>query len=262
MANNSSESGLEQLQQRSSIQPSVINLDDLTHFLNAFFVQHQFAKDEPGGIYRPSSRPIQRLGLVLEPWANLSEWAIAERLDALFLHRPWMLQLDQLPADLGIIAYHLGFDERLTLGFNPRLAVALNLTNLEPMGEKAGRTIGMVGTVLPQQGDRSMSLRNRYYTQLADIFGGLESIQNPSEQPPSRVAVVGAMTDALVREAAQRGAELYITGQFRTPAEPAVQETGMSVAVVGHQRSEEWGLRALAGVLRDRWSHLTVVLPL
>jgi hypothetical protein len=33
------------------------------------------------------------------------------------------------------------------------------------------------------------------------------------------------------------------------------------VFVVGHRRSEEWGLRALAGVLRERWSALEVVLP-
>ena len=77
----------------------------------------------------------------------------------------------------------------------------------------------------------------------------------------SRVAVVGAMTDALVREAASRGADVYTTGQLRQPAQAAVLETGIGVVGVGHRRCEEWGLRALAGVLCERWSRLEVILP-
>jgi len=74
------------------------------------------------------------------------------------------------------------------------------------------------------------------------------------------VAVVAAMTDPLVREAA-RGAEVYVMGHFRQPAKEAVLNTGIGVIVVGHRRSEEWGLRALAGVLRERWCGLEVLLP-
>lgn len=39
----------------------------------------------------------------------------------------------------------LVFDERLTVGFNPYLAEALNLGGLELLGEKQGRILGMVG---------------------------------------------------------------------------------------------------------------------
>lgn len=53
---------------------------------------------------------------------------------------------------------------------------------------------------------------------------------------------------------------IYITGQLRQPAQAAVLETGISVVGVGHHRCEQWGLRALAGVLRERWSRLEVVL--
>lgn len=74
-----------------------------------------------------------------------------------------------------------------------------------------------------------------------------------------RVAVVGAMTDALVREAADRGAQIYVTGQYRQPAREAVRETGIGVIAVGHRRSEIWGLRALAGVIRERWSMIEVI---
>ena len=64
------------------------------------------------------------------------------------------------------------------------------------------------------------------------------------------MAVVGAMTDALVREAHARGIGAYVTGQWRQPAARAVRETGLGIVVLGHRRSELWGLRALAGLLR------------
>ena len=69
------------------------------------------------------------------------------------------------------------------------------------------------------------------------------------------------MSDALVREADVRGADLYVTGQLRQPAEIAAVETGIGVIAVGHRRSEEWGLRAIAHVLQERWYELEVVLP-
>ena len=91
------------------------------------------------------------------------------------------------------------------------------------------------------------------------MFGGLEAEAVPDRAAPvSRVAVVGAMTDALVREAAARGAGLYVTGQLRQPARAAAAATGIAVAAVGHARSERWGVRALAHLVAERWGGVRV----
>jgi len=231
----------------------MIDLDQLTQFLNQLFLAHQFELD-PSGIYRSSPRPIQRLGLALEPWPHLAEWVAAKQIDALFLHRPWKLEEQLLPADVGVVAYHLAFDERLTLGFNPWLASSLGLSELEELGYKAGRPIGMLGRLSPQPFEH-------FCDRVQDVLGGYESVKPGNLPEIAKVAVVGAMTDALIQEAKSRGVEVYITGQWRHPAEAAVRETGINVIVVGHRRSELWGLQALAGVLRDRWPQLEVILP-
>ena len=62
-----------------------------------------------------------------------------------------------------------------------------------------------------------------------------------------------AMTKKLVFEAAARGADLYITGQWRAHAEEAVRETGIGVITVGHERSEMWGLKLLARLLEEEF---------
>ncbi len=231
----------------------MIGLNDIAQFLNYFFAVHSYGEDQ-NGVYLPSSRPIARFGLALEPWVGLTEWASAEQLDALFLHRPWQLQPGQLAADIGVLAYHLAFDENLTLGFNSRLATVLGMSNLEVLGEKQGRSLGMIGNI-PTQDFPSFC---RY---VDAVFGGYDEAIGDDTREILRVGVVGAMNDALVREAADRGVDVYITGQLRLPAQAAVLETGIGIVAVGHRRSEEWGLRALAGVLGDRWSRLEVILP-
>jgi putative NIF3 family GTP cyclohydrolase 1 type 2 len=230
----------------------MVYLTDLTQFLDRCFAVERYGGDQ-GGVYRPSSRPIRRLGLALEPWPGLSNWVAEEGIDSLFLHRPWRLP-PGLPADqIGIVAYHLAFDEHLTVGLNRRLADVLLMDAVVTLGEKEGRPIGMIGNVAAQS-------FAEHSTQIRAIFGGYDQAHPSAISPITSVAVVGAMNDALVREAAARGAQSYITGQWRQPARNAVVETGIGVVAVGHRRSEEWGLRALAGMIRERWAGLEVVL--
>lgn len=238
----------------------LIRLEALAKFLDGYFDVEAFPGDA-NGIYRPSSRPVRRIGLALEPWNELADWAERAKLDALFLHRPWKLELARLdacaasnsdPEPLGILAYHLAFDEKLTIGYNARLGDALGMTELETCGEKEGRPIGMLGRIAEQSS-------TAFQEQVKAIFGGLESVQSGKSATVTTVATVGAMTEKLVREAADHGAEAYVTGQFRVAAQQAVADTGMMVIEVGHRRSEVWGLRALGGVLQERWAGLNVV---
>ena len=154
--------------------------------------------------------------------------------------------MQTLPEDIGILASHLPFEERLALGFNPRLADALEMTCLEPIGRRKGRPLGMLGDVPPQT-------VAAFYRSVSDIFGGREDARTCERNEVTKVAVVGAMTADLMREASERGAEVYVTGQMRQPAREALLDTGLGLIVVGHRRSEEWALRTLAHVLRERF---------
>ena len=225
--------------------PNLLRLFDET--LNASLFADT---DEPNGWFLPPARPVDRLGLALEPWPTLDEWMAAERLDAVFLHRPWNLSDPQRrtlqSAGTGVLAYHLAFDERLTTGFNPALAAVCGWGEPAVLGRKAGRPLGML-CALP-----TPVAFDVVTAQLRSEFGGLEQVTAPApdDEPIMRAAVVGAMTDALVREAHERGAGVYVTGQWRQPARAAVRETGLGIVALGHRRSELWGLHTLARLLR------------
>ena len=234
-------------------------LSDLNNFLSLYFSAERFG-DDHNGIYKTSDepdKPVKRMGLLLEPFPKLADWTKRNRLDALFIHRPWKLEKMKPPAEeVGVLAYHYAFDELLTTGYNPRLADALLMRELEVLGHKEGRPLGMIGDV-PKVNVEI------FRAQIEEVFGALEgaylSAAEPGEEV-TRVCVVGAMRDPLVREAHERGARVYITGQYRDHAQDAVDDTGMNILEIGHGRCERWGLRALAGVLRERYTDLFVII--
>ncbi|GAA4462085.1 hypothetical protein GCM10023189_38320 [Nibrella saemangeumensis] len=234
-----------------------VKLDLLVHFLAGYFNVGRYPADEQGGVFRPSDRPVGRIGLAVEPWPGLNDWLIRHQPDALWIHRPWKLDLSALPVGLSILYHHLPFDEHLTMGFSRPIAKAFQLDSLEEIGYKQApslpaRPIGMIGRAVESSLQHWISL-------ITNEFGGFDSISEGSHSLISRVAVVGAMNEALIREAADQGVQLYLTGQYRPSAGRAVAETGMSVIAVGHGRSEAWGLRALAGILQEGWPELEVV---
>ena len=247
---------------------STFLINDLADFLQKELSIERFPETEQGGIYYPSKRPVRRLGLALEPFFRLYDWADEAQIDALWLHRPWKIDLSRLPPDIGVIAHHLPFDEALTVGYNRYLASKLGaIGNIQPIGYKKSsddsgidlppRPIGMLIDIPPQEFD---ILLERVKT----IFDGYDRAEagygSGGWRPDSyRVAVVGAMTDALIREADEKGAHLYLTGAYRKAGQQAVDDTGIAVIAAGHRRSEEWGMRILADILEEHLSIECVV---
>ncbi|HYW11456.1 MAG TPA: Nif3-like dinuclear metal center hexameric protein [Longimicrobium sp.] len=202
---------------------------------------------EPPTVFIASDGPVRRLGLALEPGPGLAEWVDADRLDAVFLHRPWGVADAGLPADTGILASHAPFDHRLTVGANPDPARDLRMRDPHPFGDKDGRRIGMIGDVEP-------AAPATLVARITDLFGGVDEVLPGRAESIRRIALAGAMTDAMVREAAARGAELYVTGQVRQPGRRAAAETGIGIVAVGHARSEVYGLRLLSDAIGRRFS--------
>jgi putative NIF3 family GTP cyclohydrolase 1 type 2 len=228
------------------------SLTQIAEYLNNYLRVGDFPHDL-NGIYRSSERLVSRIGLALEPFPDLEHWVDTYSLDAVCLHRPWKLEMTPAlnRACIGFLAYHLPFDERLTTGYNPFLASALGMSNLQAFGEKDGRPIGMVGDLFPVG-------FNQLRSQLVQEFNGEETTLAGIKNPIKRLAVAGAMTSDLVNQAAQLQADAYLTGQWRKDAYPAILSHGLALFATGHHRCEMWGLKALGQVLQQQWGSLKV----
>jgi putative NIF3 family GTP cyclohydrolase 1 type 2 len=191
------------------------------------------------GLLADGGRAVARAGVALDP----SPWIATAGLDAVVLHRPW--ELEPAPG-LTVVAAHEALDHELTPGAGgTRVAEALGLRSTAPLGE-----LGLVGDV---------EAPDRWRERLELCFGGLEAWRGGGDAPVRRVALVGALRPALVRAAADAGAGLYVTGQWRPRARDAVDAAGVAVAAVGHERVERWALRTLAALLRERLPGVEIV---
>ena len=232
-------------------------LADLAATLAVHVDAARYERDgDPAGVWIASDRPVRRLGLRLEagpaPYAWLRDApgsGPGHAVDALLVHRPFGLWPARLPDGVGVLAVHRALDDLVWTG--GALARALGMTpDADPL-RRDGEPVGLVGPV----GDE-----DAFEERLETLLGGVEAeAGEPLENLVGRVAVVGAMTEALVLEASSRGAAFYVTGQMRSPAAAAVRQTAMRVVAVGQARSERWGLRLLAARLAEAWPGLEVV---
>ena len=232
--------------------PALPTLADLATTLAPYVDAERYTREgDPAGVWIASDRPVHCLGLRLDAGRAPYGWLRGD-VDALLVHRPFGLWPARLPAGLGVLAVHRALDDRFATGHNPALAAALGLAlDAEPL-RRGGAVVGMVGTLEDAAADAE--------ARVVAAFGGAEATAGePLDEATARVAVVGAMTEALVRDAAARGAGLYVTGQMRPPAMEAVGQTGMRVVAVGQRRSERWGLRHVGGLLAAAFPGLAVV---
>lgn len=189
-------------------------------------------------LFRPGPDEVRRLALALEP-GDLPPTLEA---DALFLHRARRVG-DAWPG-LGVLGAHDGFDLHLTTGPNRRLARALGWTEVREV-VREGKLAGITATP-PQRTWREVRAAI-----LAELGGEDDSWPPAPDAPlPLRLALMNAMNPGLIRQVADMGARLYLTGQMRPSAAGAARELGMGVIALGHRRTELWGLRQLARELR------------
>ena len=213
--------------------------------------ERYFREGDPVGVWIDSPRPVRRLGLRLEAGRAPHEWA--RGVDAVLLHRPFGLWPARLPEGVGALAYHRALDERFSVGYNPALARDLGLDPDDEPLMRGGKIVGLVGTLAtPLAPDAVFDL-------LTNVLGGVEETAGGGADEVARVALVGAMTEELVAEAAARGVGVYVTGQVRKPGVAPAEEAGVRVAAVGQERAERWGLRHLGRLVAERWPSVEVV---
>ena len=220
-------------------------------------------KSDVATLWRPpldnvSSDPIEHLTLALD-FRALANSTNASRSDgtaaqAFFLHRPFDLPADFWPG-VPVFASHRGLDAHLSVGWNPVLAQTLQLQNVAAVYRNPDdlntHPVGMIGD-LPEPVSFADLLQR-----FSLLFGGMETgIINGRGESMERLAIMGAMTPALVRQASEAGATGYLTGQVRDVARDEAVGCGLAIFATGHQRAELWGLHQLARELQEAFPAL------
>jgi dinuclear metal center YbgI/SA1388 family protein len=152
-----------------------------------------------------------------------------------------------LANDLSLVAYHLPLDRHPEVGNNARLYARLGLTGRRPFGAYKGQSIACMGDLPePMPFDGFLARVN----EALGGEGGDTGVVLPFGPDTVRtVAICSGGAPELVREAIERGADAYLTGEASEWVYHLAREEGIHYIGAGHHRTERFGVMALGEAL-------------
>jgi dinuclear metal center YbgI/SA1388 family protein len=217
--------------------------------------------DWPGaanGLQVENDGRVTRIAAAVDASTATIGKAVEAKADFLLVHHglfwgashPWtgkryaMLKL-LLDHNLAVYSSHLPLDAHPTLGNNAQLGKALGLRQLKPFFFEKGQHIGLQARSEVKRDDLEKRLANVLHVEPRAIPGGPEVCRSIG-------IVTGGAGDEL-KKAHEEGVDTFITGEGRHWTYALAEELGLNVFYGGHYATETFGVKALAGLLSDKF---------
>lgn len=227
--------------------------DAIVAFLDSHLDVHAYPDYLPVGLQVPGANEVRRVATGVSSSLELFRRAGEAGAQMLIVHhglfwnneprRIGLRQKERLQSlfqnDLSLVAYHLALDAHPQDGNNALICDALELSDRQGFGGGGERTIGFIGTAKPSiSPDRLLALvRAKISPDPIAFLHGPERIR--------RIAVVSGGAADMLDEAADAGADAFITGEPNEPAMARAREAGIHFVAAGHYATEVFGVQAL-----------------
>ena len=218
--------------------------------------------DNPGLQTGSFSQEISKIFMALDPTMKALISASERHAQLLLTHHPLIfkplsqLDINAYPGNvvaesvrnaISVVAAHTNLDVAAG-GMNDIMAGLLGLQHVEVLEE----TVGFKGVGLGRIGDlpepRNLAVIVEEVKQLFDV--GKPRVVAEGDVPITRIAVVGGSGGGLVPLAAERGADLMITGDAGHHHALEAEMLGIALMDAGHFHTEKTAFRQFAEHLR------------
>ena len=236
-----------------------ITLTQLESYLNELLEPERFEEKAYNGVQIATKVPIVKVVTAVSVTTEVVRRAIKERAQALIVHHGLFLKGGAHPLterlydlvsqlvkhDIALLCYHLPLDAHSEIGNNWKAARDLGLNNCIPFFEYGGSAIGVVGEVGPLLFESFKEQVENYYGRLAVVVKVHEKV--------SKVAIISGGANKFLKNAAEVGADCFITGCVDEPVWDDAHDFGVSFLGLGHYGTETVGSQALAEVLEKQF---------
>ncbi len=248
-----------------------MNAEELAQRLDEELRTAVFRDDSHNGLQVANSgRSVRLVALGVDACTAFFEAAAEKGADFLICHHgvSWGESLARLTGvtyqrlrvlfarDMALYGSHLPLDAHPRLGNNAQIARALGLQRLRPFGRYHGSPIGFLG-----EWDRPMPYP-AFRARAEALFGGLMQEMVFGPERVRRVAVVSGGAAEMVEEAADAGADLFLSGEPRLYAWHLAKEVGIHAVFAGHYATETFGVQALGVWIRRRLGVAAEFIPI
>lgn len=241
----------------------------LTNFLNTTLHTDIYTDIALNGLQIESSQHnITRVGLAVDAGLSVIQRAVEQNVELLITHHGVLWGEVQpitgtfakkisvcLENGLSLYSVHLPLDGHSELGNAAQIASSvLGLQSIQSAYMYKGAPLGVTGSF----GETKL------LDDITSLLGRCEGALNPPHVLPfgsSKIRKVGIATgsgSSCIKETAQCGLDLLITGESKQEAYHEAKELECNVIFMGHYASETFGVRALGNVLTTKFGVETV----
>lgn len=229
------------------------DLHDMVRFMDDLLDVGSIADYCPIGLQVEGAREVSGVVTGVSACMPLFERAVAERAQMVLVHHGMFWDNESrvvrgslkdrlrflIANDLSLVAYHLPLDRHPQVGNNARIFQELGLVGWRDFGRYKGQSIACMGE-LPEAlpFDDFLQRVNR-------VFGG-DAFHLPfGPGTVKTVAVCSGGAPDLVREAIEKQADVFLTGEAGEYVYHLAREEGIHFIGAGHHRTERLGIQAL-----------------
>ena len=238
-----------------------IGRDELSMALDAELYVERFKDYCPNGLQVEGKAEIAVLVSGVTACQALLDRAVALQADAILVHHGYFWRGEDqrlvgmrarriktlLTADINLFAYHLPLDCHPTLGNNAGLGQAMGLTGF--------------GSINPN--DKSHPVFQGSFVKAQTLTQIAEGLRGELQR---EVIMVGSGDTAVtsvvwctgggqnyIDEAADAGADLFVTGEISEQTVHVARERGIAFIAAGHHATERYGVRRLGSWIADHY---------
>lgn len=234
-----------------------MELRDLTKALDLELNAASFKDYCPNGLQVEGRAKVNRLVTGVTASQALIDAAIAQEADAILVHHGYFWKGEPAPitgmkarrisalmkADISLLAYHLPLDAHPVLGNNAQLAAVMGWAGAQACED------GLLWFADLEQPQAPQAVASR----AAQVLGRDPLLETVSERDVRRVAWCTGAAQSFIGQAADIGADLFVSGEVSEPTIHEARELGIHFMAAGHHATERYGVKALGEWLRDRF---------
>lgn len=241
-------------------------INEVSAYLNEILNLDAFRNDSSNnGLQFEGSRNVTKAVFGVDACAGLFVDAADADADFIFVHHglSWGGSLKRITGvdaeriavlaanNISLYAAHLPLDANPEFGHNIQMARLLGLEKIAPFGWYDGYRIGFAGQLRRMAKVEDVAeLLNEKLPSEGDL-----SIIGESSRKVKKIGVIsgGGAFPALFSEMRAEGIDCLVTGEFTHQSYHYALETGISIIVLGHYRTEIPGVLAVRELLEEKF---------
>ncbi len=239
-----------------------MNLHELTDFIDEYLDIGAIEDSSPKGLQVEGALGVTKIVSGVSACVELFKEAVARDANAIIVHHGMFWDSDPrvvrgsvkdrlkilLDNDISLLGYHLSLDRHPEVGNNIQIVKLLNLVDPEPFGDYHGKTISYMAKTRNPASVASFieTVKERINPHLRHHAFGPGEIKT--------VAICSGGAPELVREAVERKADLFLTGEESEWIYHLSKEEGLHYVAAGHHATERFGVMALGELLEQKFN--------